>query len=185
MKQKLFENVGGNQFKLITESVEEENPKAKLVREGLKKVFGSGEKSLSYKRLQGVGLGYIKSVSEAQKTAIQEARILAKEYGYMDDENSQKFVKEDGEMSDYDRGNYENDFSKLDAQDSMSSLAKRSPEETNMGSPEEKREVQIGKEILRLAARVKTGPCDGDAGYELGDGIIKLAQELIQMHGQH
>ena len=95
MKQKLFENLGGNTFKLITESVDEINPKAKLVREGLKKVFGAGSKQLSYKKLQGVGLGYIKSVEEAKKTAIQEARELAKEYGYMDNENAQAFMKED------------------------------------------------------------------------------------------
>lgn len=95
MKQKLFENVGGNTFKLITESVDEVNPNTKFVREGLKKVFGEGSKSLSYKKLQGVGLGYIKNVEEAKKTAIQEARVLAKEYGYMEDENSQRFVKED------------------------------------------------------------------------------------------
>ena len=95
MKQKLFENIGGNTFKLITESVDEVNPNAKLVRSGLKKVFSAGNKSLSYKRLQGVGLGYIKSVEEAKKTAIQEARELAKEYGYMDNENAQAFMKED------------------------------------------------------------------------------------------
>lgn len=161
MKQKLFENVGGNSFKLITESVDEVNPNTKHVREGLKKVFGAGNKSLSYKRLQGVGLGYIKSVSEAQKTAIQEARILAKEYGYMDDENSQKFVKEeDGEMSDYDRGGFEN------GNPPVSSPGK--------SHPEEKREVQIGKEIIRL--------CQGtDSNFP---DIIKLAQELTQMHGQ-
>jgi hypothetical protein len=95
MKQKLFENIGGNTFKLITEGVDEINPNAKLVRSGLQKVFSAGSKSLSYKKVQGVGLGYIKSVEEARKTAIQEARILAKEYGYMDNENSQAFVRED------------------------------------------------------------------------------------------
>lgn len=93
MKQKLFENIGGNTFKLITEGVDEVNPQAKLVREGLKKVFGAGSRQLSYKKLQGVGLGYIKSVEEAKKTAIQEARELAKEYGYVDNENAQAFVK--------------------------------------------------------------------------------------------
>jgi hypothetical protein len=95
MKQKLFENIGGNTFKLITESVDEVNPNAKLVRSGLKKVFSTGDKKLSYKRLEGVGFGYIRSVEEAKKTAIQEARILAKEYGYVDNENAQAFVKED------------------------------------------------------------------------------------------
>lgn len=163
MKHKLFENVGGNSFKLITENMDEINPKAKLVREGLKKVFGSGEKTLSYKRLQGVGLGYIKSVSEAQKTAIQEARILAKEYGYMDDENSQKFVKEDGEMSDYDRGNYENDFSKLDAQDPTSAMAKISPSE-------------IGQQIIAI---VDSPGMDQAMETEKGK-LRQLAQKLIQ-----
>lgn len=148
MKQKLFENIGGNTFKLITESVDEVNPKAKLVREGLKKVFGAGNKSLSYKRLQGVGLGYIKSVEEAKKTAIQEARELAKEYGYMDNENAQAFVKED---------------------------------ETNMADPAEAREVQIGKEILAV---IESPGMDRVMETEKGK-LMQLAQELIQMHGQH
>ena len=117
MKQKLFENIGGNQFKLITESIDEVNPKAKLVREGLKKVFGAGDKRLSYKKLQGVGLGYIKSVEEAKKTAIQEARILAKEYGYKDDEDQQYFDKSD------------------------------MPGETDISDPNEKREIKIAKEM--------------------------------------
>jgi hypothetical protein len=101
MKKKLFENINGNTFKLITEGIDEVNPNAKLVREGLKKVFGAGDKQLSYKKLQGVGLGYIKSVEEAKKTAIREARELAKEYGYMDNENAQEFVKENepGDMT--------------------------------------------------------------------------------------
>jgi hypothetical protein len=157
MKQKLFENVGGNQFKLITESIDEINPNAKFVREGLKKVFSSGGKTLSYKRLQGVGLGYIKHVEEAKKTAIQEARTLAKEYGYRDNEDAQAFVKE-------------NEFSNLDAQDPTSSLAKRSPEETSMSNPEEAREVQIGKEIIKSL--------DVDDLHKVAD----LARELIQMH---
>ena len=167
MKQKLFENIGGNTFKLITESVEEINPNTKHVREGLKKVFGSGAKSLSYKRVQGVGLGYIKHVEEAKKTAIQEARILAKEYGYTDNENAQAFVKE-------------NDFSKLSAENPEHSMAKMSSDEpqsdeTNMGNPAEKREVQIGKEIIQL--------CNGyDNNFPR---IVELAKELIQMHGQH
>src|ERR1039458_9686004 len=141
MKQKLFENIGGNTFKLITESIDEVNPNAKLVRSGLKKVFSAGNKSLSYKRLQGVGLGYIKSVEEAKKTAIREARELAKEYGYMDNENAQAFVKED----DHD-----------------------SPE-TNADTPEEKSEVRIGNEIIKI--------CNGPDVNLIK--VIRLAQELI------
>jgi len=150
MKQKLFENVGGNQFKLITESVEEPNPKAKLVREGLKKVFGNGIKELSYKYLQGIGLGYIKQVEEAKKTALQEARTLAKEYGYMDQEASQKFVKE-------------NDFSKLDAQDPMSAMAKISP-------------AEIGQQIIAI---VDSPGMDQAMETEKGK-LRQLAQNLIQ-----
>src|ERR1039458_3346482 len=134
MKQKLFENVSGNQFKLITESVEEVNPKNKLVREGLKKVFGAGSQLLSYKKIQGIGLGYIRHVEEAKKTALDEARVLAKEYGYSDNENAQAFVRE-------------NDFSQLSAEDPSHALAKRASNEP-AGGPEESREVQIGQEIL-------------------------------------
>jgi len=167
MKQKLFENVGGNQFKLITESVEEPNPKAKLVREGLKKVFGAGAEVLSYKRLQGVGLGYIKQVEEAKKTALDEARILAKEYGYTDNEDAQSFVKG-------------NDFSKLDAQDPTSALAKQSPEETDMSNPEESREVQIGKEMIS-AINLLPPIVQRDVSMKK---LLALANELITMHGQ-
>lgn len=165
MKQKLFENIGGNTFKLITESVDEVNPNAKLVRSGLKKVFSAGDKTLSYKRLQGVGLGYIKSVEEAKKTAIQEARELAKEYGYMDNENAQAFTKE-------------NDFSKLDAQNPEHSLAKVRSDEPNMNSPKESREVQIGKEILSI---LDSPGMDRVMETEKGQ-LRQLAQELVSMH---
>jgi len=94
-KQKLFENVGGNQFKLITESIAvESNPKSTLIREGLKKVFSNGGKKLSYTQLANIGMGYIKDVNEARKCAMQEARDLASEYGYIDNEDAQTFVKE-------------------------------------------------------------------------------------------
>ena len=167
MSQKLFENVGGNQFKLITESVDEPNPQAKLVREGLKKVFGAGAEVLSYKRLQGVGLGYIKHVEEAKKTALDEARTLAKEYGYMDNESAQAFVKE-------------NDFSKLDAQDPSSALAKQSSDETDMSNPAESREVQIGREMMN-AIQLLPPMVQKDVSMKK---LVGLAQELIQMHGQ-
>lgn len=156
MKQKLFESVSGNQFKLISENINGLTRES-LVKEGLRKVFMNAGNKISYKHLQGVGLGYIKNVSEAQKCAIQEARILAKEYGYADNESAQTFVKEDGEMSDYDRGEFENG---------------RPPVSTSGHGAEEAREVQIGKEILQL--------CQGtDANFP---EIMELAQEFIQMH---
>lgn len=94
MKQKLFEHVSGNQFKLITENVVEATPKSSLIREGLKKVFSNGGKKLSYTQLANIGLGYIKDVNEARKCAIQEARELAPEFGYVDNQEIQTFVKE-------------------------------------------------------------------------------------------
>lgn len=157
MKQKLFENVGGNQFKLINEGViADENPKGKLVREGLKKVFSAGNKTLSYKQLQGVGMGYIKSVEEAKKCAIQEARELAAEYGYMEDENQQAFVKDEGLL-----GGFMGDEGRV------------------RDNPEEKREVQIGNEILSLLSVVrinKNGPESDLRKIEV------LAKELIALH---
>ena len=134
MKQKLFENIGGNTFKLITESVDEVNPNAKLVRSGLKKVFSTGDKSLSYKRLEGVGFGYIRSVEEAKKTAIQEARILAKEYGYVEDENAQAFVKED----EHDRIDPDQRWDKVPQHP-----------ETSAAEPAEAQEVQMGNNIKK------------------------------------
>jgi hypothetical protein len=134
MKQKLFENIGGNTFKLITESVDEVNPNAKLVRSGLKKVFSAGDKTLSYKRLQGVGLGYIKSVEEAKKTAIQEARELAKEYGYMDNESAQAFVKED-------------EHDRIDPNQRWDKVPQHSGA-TPMGSSEKSKTVDLAEDIL-------------------------------------
>lgn len=93
MKQKLFENIGGNQFKLISENT---NKNSDLIREGLRKIFSSANgRDLSYKSLANIGMGYIKDVSEARKCALQEARQLAEEFGYQDDENNAKFVKGD------------------------------------------------------------------------------------------
>ena len=163
MKQKLFENVGQNQFKLITESVVEDNPKAALVREGLKKVFSSGMKELSYKRLQGVGMGYIKSVEEAKKTAIQEARELAAEYGYVENESAQTFVKEAATGE----GNRES-----------------SHDETNASN-----ESMVVDSILSLChdylnsvgRDTKSGEYAG--GMYTVKNIEKLAQQLVQSHG--
>ena len=99
MKTRLFENTGGNKFRLLKESV---NVNESLVVSGLKKVFMNGS-SISYNHIESVGMGYIKDINTAKQVALQEARILAKEFGYKEDEDKTKFVKE-------------NDFSKLDAQ---------------------------------------------------------------------
>ena len=95
MKNKiLFENVGGNQFKLISENVNQAS-KTDMVREGLKKIFESANgKPLTYKSLANVGMGYIKDVGEARKCALQEARYIAEAFGYMENADQQAFVKE-------------------------------------------------------------------------------------------
>jgi hypothetical protein len=154
--KKLFENVDGNRFKLISESIEESEPKSSLVRKGLKKVFSEGEKEYSYKRLEGVGLGYIRNVSDAKKCALQEARELALEFGYKDNEEESKFVKENGHG------------------------------ESDMSNPKEAREVQIGKEILNIASKYGLRTSQHDLPEEVSkagfDRIGKLAQELINIH---
>jgi hypothetical protein len=94
MKKKLlFENVGGNQFR-INKELSETNPKAGLIREGLKKIFSMAEgKDLSYTYISNIGMGYIKDVSEARKCALQEAKEIASDYGYVEDDHRAKFVK--------------------------------------------------------------------------------------------
>lgn len=92
-KRLLFENVGGNQFKLTAPS--ESHPKSGVIREGLRKIFASANgQSLSYQYISNVGMGYIKDVGEARKVSLQEAIDIANEYGYVNDDQNAKFVKE-------------------------------------------------------------------------------------------
>ena len=99
-----------NLKKLLTENVVQKPrlTESDHVHNGLQKVFSAGDAEISYRRCENVGLGYIKSISEAVKIAIQESRKVAKTFGYRDDVDNAKFIKEDGEMSDFDRGEYEN-----------------------------------------------------------------------------
>jgi hypothetical protein len=180
---KLFENIDGNRFKLISESVSNDEPKSSLVRKGLKKVFSEGEKEYSYKKLEGVGLGYIRDISEAKTCALREARELALEFGYKDDENNAKFVKEDDDLDNNDKNP---EFQEKD-KDQFRKDRSNSPEgkevrkslgmdedETDMGDPAEKREVQISRKIFDLSSRHK-----GDADF----AQIRLwAQELLDIH---
>ena len=96
-------------------------------------------------------MGYIQNIAEAKKCAIQEARALAQEYGYMDNEESQSFVKKTEEHP-----------------------------ENDMSNPEEAREVQIGKEIIAALENLNAASTSGGLIAQ----IRKLAEELIQMHGQ-
>jgi hypothetical protein len=91
-KRLLFENVSGNQFKLAST---ETHPKSGIIREGLKKIFASANgQSLSYTYISNIGMGYIKDVGEARKVSLQEAAEIANEYGYVNDDQNSKFVKE-------------------------------------------------------------------------------------------
>lgn len=178
-QKKLFENVNGNCFRLLTESME--SPQSNLVRSGIKKVFANAKGNVSYNMVENVGLGYIKDVSEAIKCALQEAREVAKEFGFKDDENSEKFIKtvnEDGGMSAYDVGGFENDQFPM----TQSKRKSSSHDETDMSNPEESREVQIAKEI-KQAVNIIIGNDENVPGYDLLNKIHVLAQELIKMHG--
>lgn len=55
--------------------------------------------------------------------------------------------------------------------------------ESDMSNPEEKREVQIGKEILERATSIELNTEFGDGGESI-DKIIDLANELIKMHSE-
>jgi hypothetical protein len=71
-----------------------------LVASGMKKVFANahdtGAKTISYDQVEAVGLGYIKDVSTAQRVAYQTAVQIADKFGYWDDTDHERFVKEDG-----------------------------------------------------------------------------------------
>jgi len=166
MKTKLFENVGGNKFKLLTEAM---NPdRAKLIREGLKKVFTNTKKELSYDKVQNFGLGFIKDVTEARKCALQEARDIAPALGFADHPETGTFVKEADTGFDAPTKSGDTGFD----------------DEETSNSPEEKREVQIGKELVRLSHQIGTTSSGAPSTTRaIQKDIETLANELIKMHG--
>ncbi len=171
MKTRLFENTGGNKFRLLKESV---NVNESLVASGLKKVFMNAGGDISYNRVEAVGMGYIKDINTAKQVALQEARILAKEFGYKEDENKAKFVKE-------------NDFSKLDAQNPSHTGAKigsnEAGQESDMSNQEEQQEVQIGNSIKKLCQDALNNDTDDMNTFILAlNKIEELSNKLIQMH---
>jgi len=100
--KKLFENIVGNQFKLLKEDIGGEQ----LVASGIKKVFANahdtGQRTIPYDRIEAVGLGYIKDVSTAQKVAYHEAVQIADKFGYWDDTEHEQFALNDGTVSEHD-----------------------------------------------------------------------------------
>jgi hypothetical protein len=95
--KKLFGNVGGNQFKLLTESITLQDNNVQL-RNGLRKIFESGDDELSYTRMQNMGFGFISNALNAKSIALEESKNLAKEFGYKDDINNAKFIKENSSV---------------------------------------------------------------------------------------
>lgn len=147
---KIFENIHGNQFKLINENINRDH---ELLREGLRKIFEDFASEISYPAVQNMGWGYIKEVGQATRIALREARKLALEYGYSDDEANQKFVKSEETHS-----------------------------ETDMSNPEEAQEVQIAKEILNVIDE-HLGHDLHPYHAEGVDKIKILAQKLLTIHG--
>jgi hypothetical protein len=94
MKKRLFENVNGNTFKMLKENTESKPMHEAVVASGLKKVFENAKSKVTYKQVEAVGFGYIKDLTEAKNTAMKEARILAKEFNFKENEETGVFVKE-------------------------------------------------------------------------------------------
>jgi len=151
--KKLFENIEGNRFKLLTEN---QQVNESLVASGLKKVFMNAGNAISYNHIESVGMGYIKDITTAKRVALQEARELAEEFGYRDNEEDARFIKDSPNAR----------------------PLKKEDSETDMNNSEEKREVQIGKEIIKNGHQII------NQGYDqhLMSAILGLAQELIKMH---
>jgi len=97
MKNVLFENVGGNRFRLLKEAT---NVNESLISSGLKKVFSTSDDAISYQRVEAVGLSYIKDITEAKRVALDEAKSIAKSFGYKDVVSEARFVKEEHEETD-------------------------------------------------------------------------------------
>ena len=156
MKTKLFENIEGNKFRLLKESTLDENKT--YVQSGLKKVFSNAGNNISYHQIESVGMGYIRDINSAKQFALQEAREIAESFGYKDNEEEAKFIKDSPNVR----------------------PLKREHDETDMNNAEEKREVQIGKAILSYILAYSN---ENVTEQLFLDGIKKLAEELIKMHG--
>ena len=161
MKQ-LFKKTGNNNFQLLTENTVTQPKTNEVIQlnNGLKKVFmEEGITEVSYNKVQNMGFGFISDIHAAKAIALEEARILSEECGYLDDVDNKKFVK---------------------TEHFPLPTKTNEPNETDLSNPEEKREVQIGKELSELAAR---NGASGGTGNNAWDKVNTLAHELIQMHG--
>jgi hypothetical protein len=153
----LFKKTGNNNFQLLTENVNTQPKTHEVIQlnNGLKKIFCEGVDEISYNKVQNMGFGFIKDIHSAKLVALEESRIIAEEFGYRDDVDNAKFVKEEQ----WNTGDFD------------------TPEQIE--TKEEKREVQIGKEILNV---INSAGMDRVMETEKGQ-LRQLANELIQMHG--
>ena len=171
MKQ-LFKKTGNNNFQLLTENtvIQPKTNEVVQLSNGLKKIFTEGVSEISYNKVQNMGFGFIKDIHSAKLVALEESRILAEEFGYRDDVDNKKFIKEDGEGE----GFYDPQTGRPSLHDPF--IPQSGNDETDLSQPEEKREVQIGKELIDIMDNRTKHP-------DLSGDIKKLANELIQMHG--
>ena len=167
-----------NLKQLLTENTVASKPRlteADHVQNGLQKVFAAGDVEISFRRCENVGLGYIKSISEAVKISMQESRKCAKMFGYREDADNAKFIKEDV-----------NDFGKIDAQSPEGAMTKVSPEElpdSQDHAEEEKSEVRIANAIISIIDSINDWENEGEENMQKGMKIKQLAQELLKIHG--
>ena len=165
----LFKKTGNNNFQLLTENTIQQPKTNEVIQlnNGLKKVFlEEGVTEISYNKIQNMGFGFIKDIHAAKAVALEEARILSEELGFRDDVDNNKFIKE---------------FRRADGTDTSNPpkiLPTAVSPETDMDSSEEKREVQIGQEILNV---IDSAGMDRVMETEKGQ-LRQLANELIQMH---
>lgn len=86
-----------NLKQLLKESDERPvNGGEEFVNSGVRKVFANAHenktKYITYRQIESVGLGYIKDVSAAQKTAYECAVQMADKFGYFDDQDNERFA---------------------------------------------------------------------------------------------
>ena len=171
MKTKLFENIEGNKFRLLKESTLDENKT--YVQSGLKKVFSNADGNVSYRQIETVGMGYIRDINAAKRFALQEAREIAESFGYKDNEEEAKFIKDSPNVRPLKEENE-------DSRHQTGDIESRYESGIKFRTSGEKREVQIGKSILSYILAYSN---ENVTEQLFLDGIKKLAEELIKMHG--
>jgi phage FluMu protein Com len=194
----LFKKTGNNNFQLLTENVNTQPKTHEVIQlnNGLKKIFCEGVDEISYNKVQNMGFGFIKDIHSAKLVALEESRIIAEEFGYRDDVDNAKFVKEDQDTGSKYAGVKDKSrcihcgklLASLGGPCKCPDARPIKEEQWNIQdfdtpeqieTKEEKREVQIGQEILNV---INSAGMDRVMETEKGQ-LRQLANELIQMPG--